>query len=110
MISFLFVVQVLDLSSNSLRTFPSGPCKLELNILDLSSNELSSLPPEMGLMTSLRKLPLDGNPLRTIRRELIAGLTAFVIFTFIHAFVGRMNYSTVEHSLMQVHFQSCLKH
>lgn len=46
---------------------------MELNVLDLSNNDLKSLPPEMGLMASLRKLPLDGNPLRTIRRQLVTG-------------------------------------
>lgn len=32
-----------------------------------------NLPPQLGLMTSLRSMPLDGNPLRLIRRELVNG-------------------------------------
>lgn len=66
-------MQMLDLSDNSLVDFPAGACTMELNVLDLSNNDLKSLPAELGLMTSLRKLPLDGNPLRTIRRPLVTG-------------------------------------
>ncbi|CAH1417187.1 unnamed protein product [Lactuca virosa] len=42
--------------------------KLKLPVLDLSNNSLSSLPPEIGLMTTLRRLVLTGNPIRTLRR------------------------------------------
>ncbi|GMH38386.1 hypothetical protein BSKO_06270 [Bryopsis sp. KO-2023] len=66
-------LKLVDLSNNGLKTIPGGACKMNLNILDLSNNDLTGLPPELGLMTTLRKLPLEGNPLRTIRRELVTG-------------------------------------
>lgn len=42
-------------------------------MLDLQCCDLGSLPPQLGLMTSLRSLLLEGNGLRTIRRPLITG-------------------------------------
>lgn len=50
-------------------------CKLRLQVLDLSNNSLSGLPPEIGMMTTLRKLVLTGNPLRTLRSSLVSGPT-----------------------------------
>jgi Leucine-rich repeat (LRR) protein len=47
---------------------------LQLSLLDLQNNDLAALPAELGLMTSLRSLQLDGNGLRTIRRPLITGV------------------------------------
>ena len=37
---------------------------------DLSNRELTALPPEIGQLTSLRELALDGNQLTTLPREL----------------------------------------
>ena len=47
-----------------LTSFPEAACSLNLALLDLTNNDLASLPPQLGLMTSLRALPLSGNPLR----------------------------------------------
>ncbi|CAI0375997.1 unnamed protein product [Linum tenue] len=65
----------LDLHSNQLKEFPVEACKLHLSVLDLSNNSLSGLPPEIGKMNSLRKILLNGNPIRTIRSSLISGPT-----------------------------------
>ena len=50
-----------------LGSFPAAAGSLQLSMLDLTDNSLASLPPEMGRMTSLRALPLSGNPLRGLR-------------------------------------------
>ena len=43
-----------------------------LKRLDLSNNDLNTLPPQLGLMDNLTSIAIDGNPLRAIRREIIA--------------------------------------
>ncbi|KAL9322297.1 hypothetical protein ACSQ67_010350 [Phaseolus vulgaris] len=65
----------LVLHSNQLKDYPVEACNLSLLVLDLSNNSLSGLPPEMGKMTTLRKLLLSGNPLRTLRSSLVSGPT-----------------------------------
>ncbi|KAI3755799.1 hypothetical protein L1987_55605 [Smallanthus sonchifolius] len=64
-----------DLHSNKLKEYPVEACKLKLSVLDLSNNSLSGLPPDIGLMTTLRKLVLIGNPIRTLRSSLVSGPT-----------------------------------
>ncbi|KAK9266212.1 hypothetical protein L1049_025377 [Liquidambar formosana] len=64
-----------DLHSNQLKEYPVEACKLRLSVLDLSNNSLSGLPSEIGKMTTLRKLLLTGNPLRTLRSSLVSGPT-----------------------------------
>ncbi|XP_047254342.1 plant intracellular Ras-group-related LRR protein 6 isoform X2 [Capsicum annuum] len=66
---------IFDLHSNQLKEYPAAACKLQLSMLDLSNNSLSGLPPEIGLMTTLRKLVLVGNPIRTLRSSLVNGPT-----------------------------------
>lgn len=47
-----------------------------LTLLDVSNNELKSLPPQMGkLQDTLRTLLVEGNPLRSIRRNVLTGGT-----------------------------------
>ncbi|VFQ90332.1 unnamed protein product [Cuscuta campestris] len=65
----------LDLHSNQLKEFPVEACKLHLSVLDISNNSLSGLPPEIGLMTTLRKLLIVGNPMRSLRSSLVNGPT-----------------------------------
>ncbi|XP_015056460.1 plant intracellular Ras-group-related LRR protein 6 isoform X1 [Solanum pennellii] len=66
---------IFDLHSNQLKEYPAEACKLQLSMLDLSNNSLSGLPPDIGLMTTLRKLLLAGNPIRTLRSSLVNGPT-----------------------------------
>lgn len=56
-----------------MQELPEPLCGLSLVLLDLTNNCLRRLPPALGHMTSLRSLPLDGNPLKLMRRELWAG-------------------------------------
>ncbi|KAG6755301.1 hypothetical protein POTOM_041121 [Populus tomentosa] len=75
----------LDLHSNQLKEIPAEACKLQLSMLDLSNNSLTGLPPELGKvsahrkMTTLRKLLLNGNPLRTLRSSLVSGPTTTLL-------------------------------
>jgi Leucine-rich repeat (LRR) protein len=56
-----------------LQELPETLCGLQLVLLDLTNNSLRRLPPALGQMTSLRSMPLDGNALKLMRRELWSG-------------------------------------
>ncbi|XP_061593396.1 leucine-rich repeat-containing protein 40 [Cololabis saira] len=45
---------------------------VRLYTLDLSNNDLLSVPPELGLCSSLRSLSLEGNPFRAPRAAIVA--------------------------------------
>eukprot|EP00913_Durusdinium_trenchii_P011433 g10737.t1 len=61
--------------SNKLRALPEGiPSRVpRLATLDFSNNDLTQLPPELGLATELKRVALLGNPLRSVRPELLRG-------------------------------------
>ncbi|KAM4871919.1 leucine-rich repeat-containing protein 40 [Thomomys bottae] len=64
-------ILVLDLKDNKLKSVPDEIILLQsLERLDLSNNDISSLPYSMGNL-HLKFLALEGNPLRTIRREIL---------------------------------------
>ncbi|XP_004002123.1 leucine-rich repeat-containing protein 40 isoform X1 [Ovis aries] len=64
-------ILVLDLRDNKLKSVPDEITLLQsLERLDLSNNDISSLPCSLGRL-HLKFLALEGNPLRTIRREII---------------------------------------
>ncbi|XP_070947395.1 leucine-rich repeat-containing protein 40 isoform X3 [Macaca nemestrina] len=64
-------ILVLDLRDNKLKSVPDEIALLQsLERLDLSNNDISSLPYSLGNL-HLKFLALEGNPLRTIRREII---------------------------------------
>lgn len=73
-LSALQRLRVFDLGRNYLTAWPQALCGLKLNALDLNSNELRDLPAELGLMTSLRSLRLEGNPIRSIRQNHLLGM------------------------------------
>ncbi|XP_015758989.1 PREDICTED: LOW QUALITY PROTEIN: leucine-rich repeat-containing protein 40-like [Acropora digitifera] len=50
-----------------------------LERLDLANNEISGLPYAMGTMESLKSLVLDGNPLRSLRRDVVLRGTQAVL-------------------------------
>ncbi|XP_050005424.1 leucine-rich repeat-containing protein 40 isoform X2 [Alexandromys fortis] len=75
----LQAILVLDLRGNKLRSVPEEMSLLQsLERLDLSNNDISSLPCSLGNL-HLKFLALEGNPLRTIRREIIAKGTQEVL-------------------------------
>ncbi|XP_054994659.1 leucine-rich repeat-containing protein 40 [Sorex araneus] len=64
-------ILVLDLRDNKLKSLPDEIALLQsLERLDLSNNDISGLPYTLGNL-HLKFLALEGNPLRTIRREII---------------------------------------
>uniref|UniRef100_A0A8C0W4X8 Leucine-rich repeat-containing protein 40 n=1 Tax=Castor canadensis TaxID=51338 RepID=A0A8C0W4X8_CASCN len=72
-------ILVLDLRDNKLKSVPDEISLLQsLERLDLSNNDISSLPCSLGNL-HLKFLALEGNPLRTIRREIIAKGTQEVL-------------------------------
>jgi Leucine-rich repeat (LRR) protein len=63
---------VLRFNDNRIRELSPAVSLLdELDELDLTNNDLGTLPPELGLLTRLRWLGVEGNMLRMIRRPVI---------------------------------------
>ena len=69
----------LDLRDNSLSSLPESLLKLQLlERLDLTNNSLSGLPYIIGNM-QLKSISLDGNPIRGIRRDILARGTQAIL-------------------------------
>ncbi|KAH9496798.1 Leucine-rich repeat-containing protein 40 [Bulinus truncatus] len=67
----------LDLRDNKLAKLPDEIILLEkLERLDLTNNDISVLPFQLGTMSTLKAIILDGNPMRSIRRDIITRGTA----------------------------------
>uniref|UniRef100_F6W714 Leucine-rich repeat-containing protein 40 n=1 Tax=Ornithorhynchus anatinus TaxID=9258 RepID=F6W714_ORNAN len=65
-------INVLDLRDNKLKSIPDEITLLQaLERLDLTNNDISSLPYALGNLPHLKFLALEGNPMRTIRRDLL---------------------------------------
>lgn len=50
-----------------------------LAVLDLANNDINQVPPELGLLSGLRSLGLEGNTFRIPRHEVLAKGTACVL-------------------------------
>ncbi|GBM38001.1 Leucine-rich repeat-containing protein 40 [Araneus ventricosus] len=65
-------IKLLDLRDNKISEIPDTICSLQsLERFDVSNNALSSLPFTLGTLPHLKFLSIDGNPMRTIRRDII---------------------------------------
>ena len=66
-------LNILDLSGNKLRGLPHDLGMLgNLKTLDFTNNDLTGLPSSIGWIRSLDRLLLDGNAIRSIRRNILA--------------------------------------
>jgi len=63
---------MVEVASNALKTLPEalGRC-INLRAIDASNNNLAELPCSLGSLPKLQRLVLDGNPLRSVRRDII---------------------------------------
>ncbi|XP_064604804.1 leucine-rich repeat-containing protein 40-like [Liolophura sinensis] len=65
-------VSILELRDNKISILPEEISCLEgLERLDLSNNNLSGLPYCLGNLSHLKSVVLDGNPMKSIRRDII---------------------------------------
>ena len=64
------VLATIEVYSNSLQKLPEslGRC-INLRALDASNNDLAELPCSLGTLPKLQRIALDGNPLRSVRRD-----------------------------------------
>ena len=82
-------LSVLDVRDNRIADLDMAallPLK-KLKTLDLRNNEVGKLPPLLGTCTSLTSLLLEGNPLKTMRRNLIVA-TAREILEYLRGRMG----------------------
>ena len=79
-LSFLEHVSILALRGNKIRDFPEEVAisMKDIERLDLANNDLSIIPAQFGLKDSLKSIVLDGNPLRSLRRDVVARGTVFI--------------------------------
>uniref|UniRef100_A0A3Q3A6J5 Leucine rich repeat containing 40 n=1 Tax=Kryptolebias marmoratus TaxID=37003 RepID=A0A3Q3A6J5_KRYMA len=77
----VFSLETVLLGNNQVCTVDPGQLikLVYLTTLDLSNNDLLSIPPELGLCSSLRSLSLEGNPFRTPRAAILAKGTDAVL-------------------------------
>ncbi|RLN92892.1 hypothetical protein BBJ28_00021544 [Nothophytophthora sp. Chile5] len=67
---------VFDVRDNKVQRLPERFAQLyRLKTLDLTNNDLHDLPAELGYLKYLNHLLVEGNPLRSIRRSIIASGT-----------------------------------
>ncbi|XP_052774191.1 leucine-rich repeat-containing protein 40-like [Mya arenaria] len=71
-ISHLPAISILDLRDNKLSSLPDEIVQLQsLERLDVTNNDLAGLPNVLGTVTTLKSIVVDGNPMKTIRRDIV---------------------------------------
>ena len=65
-------LKILDLKDNKLNLLPDEIVNLQsLERLDVTNNNLSTLPFALGTLPHIKSLLVDGNPMKSIRRDII---------------------------------------
>lgn len=65
-------IKILELCDNKIIAIHDDVIKLtQLERLNIANNNVSSLPPRLGAMEYIKAIVLDGNPMKTIRRDII---------------------------------------
>ena len=73
-------LEILLIADNQIKSLPDNFDTLEqLATLDVSCNNLSTLPDRLGLLKNLKSLKVDGNPMRSIRQDVLRGGPAAVL-------------------------------
>lgn len=71
-VQHLPAISVLDLRDNKISKLPDEIAQLQsLERLDVTNNDLAELPYALGSVTALKSIVVDGNPMRSIRRDII---------------------------------------
>ncbi|XP_045160568.2 leucine-rich repeat-containing protein 40-like [Mercenaria mercenaria] len=71
-VQHLPAISVLDLRDNKICKLPDEIAQLQsLERLDVTNNDLAGLPYLLGTVTTLKSIVVDGNPMRSIRRDII---------------------------------------
>ena len=66
------VIQQLDLRDNKIRVLPDEIVNLQaLERLDVTNNDLATLPYTVGTLPHMKSLLVEGNPMKSIRRDII---------------------------------------
>ncbi|ESN94677.1 hypothetical protein HELRODRAFT_107921 [Helobdella robusta] len=102
-LSSLVSLKILDLKDNQLSSIPDEISSLEhLERFDASNNNLSTVPNTLGLMVNLKALYLDGNPVRSIRRDILVRGTVEIKKFLKNRLVSEQSVtsSTTENKLM----------
>ena len=67
-------LEILLIADNQLNKLPQNFDMLKnLASLDVSCNNLTTLPDRLGLLRNLKNLKVDGNPMRSIRQDVLRG-------------------------------------
>lgn len=70
--SYIRSLSIFDFRDNRINSIPDEITVLKnLERLDLANNDISGLPYTMGKMEHLKSLVLDGNPLKSLRRDVV---------------------------------------
>eukprot|EP00112_Aurelia_sp_Birch-Aquarium-sp1_P003995 Seg1452.3 transcript_id=Seg1452.3/GoldUCD/mRNA.D3Y31 product="Leucine-rich repeat-containing protein 40" protein_id=Seg1452.3/GoldUCD/D3Y31 len=74
------MLMILDVKDNTIQNIPEEITTLrKLERLDLTNNHISVLPNVIGNMENIKSISLDGNPLRGLRRDIVAKGTGAVL-------------------------------